>query len=339
MSCAICILAHNEENRLPEMLDSLATQSLLKTEETSVELFVVVNGSSDRTAQVARSHPLAKALGARLHVWDLADPGKSRAWNTFVHAPETSKFSTLVFCDADIDLPDPHCLSKLRDALAGNPSLDVFVSRPVKKSSRESARLVERLVLKAAGTSSDWKKAICGQLYAIRGIRARSIHMPIGLPVEDGFLRAMVLTDGFDKPEDLTRIDGSDEIFHLFAPEKTIAGLIHHETRIVIGGAINSVIFGELVSSDRQARLSLLRQSAKDVLWLPGLLKKRLPQRPDGWVPVHFLVKRSANMLRSANSARGLKRLVLLPVFFCFDLVCWALAQMKLARKSGAGFW
>ncbi len=224
-----------------------------------------------------------------------AEGGKSRTWNRFVHDLSRPDADLLVFADADITLPDPDALARLILALAGRPALWVLNSQPVKDTALRGPRtLVERLALKASGGLDDWKTAICGQLYAMPAARARRFRLPIGLPVEDGFLRAMVLTDALAAPEDLGRIDGLDGLRHVYASESTLAGLLRHQERIVIGSAINAALFAHLRALPPAARGAELDRLSTDPAALRGVLRQALPRAPYGFVPFHFLVKRLA---------------------------------------------
>lgn len=287
-----------------------------------LRILVLANGCTDATAKVART--------AGADVADLAKGGKSRTWNRFVHDLSRPEADLLVFCDADITLPEPDALARLIDGLAARPALWVLNSQPVRATALRGARtLVERLALKASGGLDDWKTAICGQLYAMPAARARRLQLPIGLPVEDGYLRAMVLTDGLAAAEDFSRIDGLDGLRHVYEAEGTLRGLLRHQERIVIGSAINAALFAHLRASPdpaaAQARL------ANDPSALPSLLRATLPRAPYGFVPFHFLVKRLAR-------AR-LSRLPVALLGFAFDAIVFVRAQIRMALGTGAGFW
>ena len=145
-------------------------------------------------------------------------------------------------------LPEPDALARLITALAARPALWVL-NEPAGQGSRRPRRAdsgPSSWPPKAAGGLDDWKTAICGQLYAMPAARARAFRLPIGLPVEDGFLRAMVLTDHLTGPEDFTRIDGLDGLRHLYAAKVTSAGPDPpsgaHRDRL----AINAALFAHL---------------------------------------------------------------------------------------------
>ena len=88
----VTVLAHNEEARIALCLDSLPL------DDPDVQIWVVVNGSSDSTAEIVRGYA---ARGVRLV--DYAEGGKSRSWNRFVldDAPDAQ---TYVFVDGDAQL-------------------------------------------------------------------------------------------------------------------------------------------------------------------------------------------------------------------------------------------
>lgn len=316
------VFAHNEGPGIVTMVRGLQAQAV--PAGVDLRLLVLANGCRDATADLAR------AAGAE--VADLAEGGKSRTWNRFVHDLSRPDADLLVFCDADITLVEPDVLSRLILGLAARPGLWVLNSQPVKDTALRGARtLVERLALKASGGLDDWKTAICGQLYAMPAARARVFRLPVGLPVEDGFLRAMVLTDGLSAPEDLARIDGLEGLRHIYASETTLGGLLRHQERIVIGSAINAQLFAHLRAFPEPARRAELLRLARDDSALPKLLKRALPRWPYGFVPFHFLVKR---LVRA--------RLAKLPVAllgFGFDAIVFLRAQIRMARGTGAGFW
>ena len=271
---------------------------------------------------------------------DLAEGGKSRTWNRFVHDLSRPDAAILVFADADIELPEPDTLARLVRGLAARPELHVMNSRPVKDIVHrpDNLSLTDRLIALAGGTLDDWRTAVCGQLYAMPAARARLRHLPVGLPVEDGFLRAMVLTDDLLAPEDFSRIDGEDA-WHVYASERSLRALVRHQIRIVIGSAINLAVFDALRDIPAGARPEMWRQAAADGGWLRGVLRRRLPRAPHGYVPLHFLTKRSRRLLGAPRRLLTPRGMVLLVGGFGFDLVVYLLAQARMAGGTGAGYW
>lgn len=334
----IGVFAHNEEAGIAAMLATLARQSVLTDPDFDVRINVLSNGSRDGTAEVAAA-ALAATPGQGHRVHDLAEGGKSRTWNRFVHDLSRPAAQVLICADADIDLPDPKALARLAGGLMARPGLHVLNSRPVKDIADGARGPLDRLIAMAGGTLDDWKTAICGQLYAIRAARARALHLPVGLPVEDGFLRAMVLTDALTRDEDLSRIDGDDGVFHLYASERSVGGLIRHQTRIVIGSALNAAAFAHLRGLPAGARRDELARAAGDDGWLGRVAGARLPAWPSGYVPVHFLTKRAGRFLAEPRRLLSPRGALVFGAGTAFDLVVWINAQWRMARGAGAGFW
>lgn len=325
------VFAHNEAAGIAAMLTGLMAQDVHRAEGVSVRVVVLCNGCTDDTADRARGV-------AGVEVADLPLGGKSRTWTRFVHDLSRPDADMLIFCDADIELPVQDALLRLVRGLAARHGLRVLSSQPVKDIIHRPHGLTrqDRLIARATGGLDNWKQAICGQLYAMPAAVARQFHLPVGLPVEDGFLRAMVLTDRLTQPEDLGRIDGADGVFHVYDSERKIGALIRHQVRIVIGSAVNFACFRALERTPPADRAAVLSRAAGDEAWLPGVIRTAYPVWPHGYVPLHFLTKRLA---RAGADWRRPKRWPVLAVGFGFDLVVYVLAQIRMARGAGAGFW
>lgn len=333
----IGIFAHNEEQGIKAMLEGLAGQNLFADPALSVRVLVLANGCRDSTANVARAVTVPG-----LSVIDLPLGGKSRTWNRFVHDLSRPDADQLIFCDADIALPQPDTLMRLVTGLDARPGLAVLNSRPVKDISHNPTNLslTDRLIAAGSGGLDDWKTAICGQLYAMPAAKARRFHLPIGLPVEDGFLRAMILTDQLTSGvEMITRIDGAEGAFHLYASERDIPALIRHQTRIIIGSAVNAACFAHLRSLPVEMRAEALAKASTDDDWLASVLRARLPCAPHGYVPVHFALKRLERAFRAPLQSLHPRRATILILGLGFDLLVYLRAQMQMARGAGSGFW
>ncbi len=335
----IGIFAHNEAGGIATMLEDFLAQTVFSDSGLDLRVLVLANGCSDATAEIART-VFSRHDRPGLEVADLAQGGKSRTWNRFVHDLSRPQADYLLFCDADIALPDRETLARMLRFIAARKELVASPSRPVKNLERSAVPLsaTEKLISASAGGLDDWKHAICGQLYIARAAAIRTIWLPVGLPVEDGFIRAMILTDIFRRPEDLARIDADDGAWHVYASESRLSALIRHQTRIVIGGAINTHIFRRMEEEPVERRAALMEEAARDERWLPDMLRRRLPRLPDGWVPFHYLVKRLSR-LRNRDVLRSPRRIVLLLAGFGFDALVYGLAQIRMARGAGANFW
>ena len=330
MRVDVGVFAHDEAAGIAAMVARLLAQDMSGLEARVV---ILANGCQDDTA--------ARARAAGAEVAELPLGGKSRTWNRFVHDISRPGADVLIFVDADIAFPATDSLRRLALGLAARPGLWVLNSQPVKDivAQPEGLSALDRLIAAAGGGLDDWKTAICGQLYAMPAARARSLHLPIGLPVEDGFLRAMVLTDALTRTEDLGRIDGLDGLWHIYQSERGIGALIRHQTRIVIGSALNFAAFDSLRALPEEARRPALARAAADEGWLGDAARSRLPRWPFGYVPVHFLTKRLARA--RAQPARLLRprQLAVTLLGFGFDAIVYLLAQYRMARGAGVGFW
>jgi glycosyltransferase involved in cell wall biosynthesis len=106
---SVVIPVHNGERYL-----AASIQSVLDQRHAGLELLVVDNGSTDATAEVARSFPSIRYL-------HLADQGLSRALNVGI---EQSRGAFLGFLDAD-DLWSPNRLAVQLEAFAANSAVEM----------------------------------------------------------------------------------------------------------------------------------------------------------------------------------------------------------------------
>jgi glycosyltransferase involved in cell wall biosynthesis len=330
------IFAHNEASGIEDMLVGLVAQDALAHPDFDLRIVVLANGCRDDTVGIAR-----KVLAPGLEVIDLAEGGKSRTWNRFVHEISRVDAHTLIFCDADIEIPAQNGLRLLIDALAARPELWVLNSQPVKDIVYHPVALsfIDKVIASAGGGLDDWKTSICGQLYAMPAARARALHLPIGLPVEDGFLRAMVLTDALTTQEYMSRIDGLGGLVHVYASERGIGALIRHQERIVIGSAINAACFAALRQIPAQMRHAELARASVQPDWLNKILAQQLPRWRFGYIPMHFWVKRLVRFAQTPGGFRSPRRLIITALGFVFDTIVYAKAQFRMFQGVGAGFW
>ncbi|WP_433909971.1 glycosyltransferase [Sphingomonas yabuuchiae] len=339
----IGIFAHNEAAGIGEMLRDLARQSVLRDDRYSVRVVVLANGCRDKTAAAARDAVAAFPDPAMIEVFDLAEGGKSRTWNRFVHDIARADVDMLAFMDADIALPQQDVLARLAAFLHAHPGVDATSSQPVKDIDYYPIPLgfVERLISAGGGSMGNSRSSICGQLYVMRGAVARRLRVPIGLPVEDGFVRHALITGRFADPIRYDRIDQPDGVMHLYASERRLGSLIRHQIRIVVGGAINAAVFGHIIplrARDGEEALSAqLDQAARDPNWLPALLRRELPRARFGWVPWPFLTYRTTYFLK--NGPYTPRKTLMAVVGLGFDGLAFMAAQIRLARGKGAGFW
>jgi len=334
----IGVFAHNEGKRIGPFLKSLSRQSVFRR-DFDVRLHILANGCTDDTVAVVTRLAPQYDLESHIQIHDLSEGGKSRTWNRFTHDLSRSDAGMLVYCDADISFLTDDTIEKLCGFLTSHPDLVASSSYPIKDLAlgEQSLTLVQKLIVSGASSREEARTAICGQLYAARSEDVRRVWMPVGLPVEDGYLRAMLLTRNFTENENTALISADPDIAHVYESERDISGLLRHQIRIVIGGAINLVLFDFLRSVPHESRASAIEEVVDKEGWLGALLAKSLPCRY-GWVPVHFLIKRTQSAMTGGGWYRP-GRLLKLLLGQTFDLIVWIAAQWKMARGSGAGFW
>ncbi|WP_417550267.1 glycosyltransferase [Methylophaga sp.] len=336
----IGIFAHNEEKNIRQIIETVKQQDIFYSEQYSVKVFILANGCKDNTIKFAQ--PLVDET-SKFEIVDLPISGKSRTWNRFVHELSSKDADQLIFCDSDIWFTKKNVLRDLSEGLNKNAMLSAMSSRPIKDlvlaQNRQS--ITDKTIASSGDSFNNWKKSICGQLYALTSSTARSIYLPIGLPVEDGYVRAMILTENMTSSENLSKISGDEDIFHLYQSERTIKNLINHQTRIVIGSAINYIVFEELRQKNftKKEMIEFTKSISENESWLGKLITLKLPSKKYGWVPWHFLIKRFKYVTSDRRKLLKPKKLILLILGVCFDLIVFIKAQYKMAKGSGAGYW
>lgn len=338
----IAVFAHQEAAQIATIIKDLASQDIL-SEPWDTQVWILANGCTDDTVSQARAaiSALDPAVSERFVVKDLAQSGKSRTLNKFIHELARAQAGLFVLMDADIRLVETDTIARMCKAFETRSALRVFSSRPVKDVDHFDLKVgtVARLIAAGAGGLADVKKAICGQLYAIRSTIARRINVPIGLPVEDGFMRAMVATDFLKGADDPDRIDGSPDIYHVYESIRSIPELIRHQTRLVVGGAINSTLYRRIanqVATVEEAE-AFLRKVSTEEAWLGGVLREELPRAPYGYVPFHFWILRLKRL--QLSKLKSPKAILVLLLGFGLDSIAYALATIRMARQQAVGHW
>ena len=168
------VLAHNEERRIARCLASLPLG------EAGIDIHVVVNGSRDNTARIARGFPVT------VHDWPQG--GKSRSWNRFVLDMPEVDGDAFVFVDGDAELACGS-VQALAQALAADPSANAASGLPL--NGRKVRQYREGLVA---------SHGLFGDLYALSGdfvrrLRASGIRLPEDLIGDDSLVGALAKTN------------------------------------------------------------------------------------------------------------------------------------------------
>ena len=176
LDVSIVVLAHNEERDIADCIASLPTP------RGDLAVTVVVNGSSDATAQIVADHA---DLGVRLV--EYKQGGKSRSWNRFM-LDEAEPSGTYVLVDGDARIT-PGTIDGLLRCLAENPRANAASAMPC-----NGRRVAEyrRAMMEEHG--------LFGDCYALRGsfvarMRSGGIRLPSDLIGDDSLVGALVKTD------------------------------------------------------------------------------------------------------------------------------------------------
>ena len=173
----IAVLAHNEERRIARCLASLLTEA------EGAPIHVIVNGSTDRTAEIARA-----VLVSNITIHEFAKGGKSRSWNRFVFDTLEEFAKVHVFVDGDAEVA-PGSVAALASTLTQDLDANVASAMPLNGRKAEFYR---------AKMLADHD--VFGDLYAVRGsflerMKAKAIRLPDDLIGDDGLIGAMAKTD------------------------------------------------------------------------------------------------------------------------------------------------
>lgn len=291
IAVSIGIIAWNEEAAIGRCLESLFAQLLFaqfEARETRIEILAITNGCSDATPKIVQqtfaeqsvSHRNRRAFSCR--PIDVAERGKLRAWNAFVHELSAREASILILMDGDIVLQHPDTLWNMISALLDDSEAWVSTDEPLKDISLGSKNSLRERISLATSTMSQASGAqLTGQLYCIRAEIARRIYLPRDLPAcEDGFIKTLVCTDFLTKPTNPRRIVRAQNAAHIFEAYLSVADVLRNQKRQMIGQTFLHVLhsyLGTLSLAQRQSLAEILRQQDEiDAGWLVRLVQEHL---------------------------------------------------------------
>lgn len=347
MRLSLGIFAHNEEQNIRTTIESLFGQSLFKPaaqgdlDLCSIEILCLANGCTDRTVQVAQEYSPEAASKINYRVLEISAGGKSRTWNAFVHALSDPAADFLILMDADIVFERDDVLEQLLRRLLADPHAYVATDTPVKEFTRatENLSLADRGSLAASEQKSNIG-VLCGQLYCARSEALRLIWLPPELPVEDGYLAAMLTTSGFTSPTDLSRIAWVPTARHFFRTHRSLRGYIAHEARIIVGSTINSWVFSLLWKAGQKGHAGAFvqTQNAADPAWLSRLIEQKVRAGGAWLIPAHFMLWR-LEPLKGQSLPRMVRRAPIALAATALNLVACARANAILKRENAAAHW
>lgn len=173
-SICVIVLAHNEEERIAACLDSLPRGM------ADGEIHVVVNGSRDRTAEIASGF-----AGVTVHDWQQG--GKARSWNRIMLDTPGIDAGAYVFVDGDARIL-PGSIEALARAVS-QPGINAAAGLP---ANGRRAPQYRRSIIAQHG--------MFGDLYALSGefverMRNARIRLPEDVIGDDSLIGAMAKTD------------------------------------------------------------------------------------------------------------------------------------------------
>lgn len=343
---SIGMLAHNEAGVIHRTIASLARQSVLDPAGwaalglAAVEVIVVPNGCSDDTAAIAGQALAALPAGVGATVRELAEPGKSNAWNRFVHELARPDATLLALMDADIEFGTDDVLALLVRRLGEAPPRLVATDGAVKDYRHRRLTLFDRFSRRVSAQQVGGGGGLCGQLYCGQADELRRIWLPAGLPVEDGFIAAMLGTDGFTLPEGRQAVAYVEGARHFYEPVTGPASFIRHEARIIVGSVINAWLFTDLWRAGRHGHAGdyVRRRNADDPRWVEAVCEAERRRHGRWLVPGDFIWWRLTPLRR----LRWPQRLWRAPVALAATLAAlpavWR-ANAILRRPAASRFW
>jgi glycosyltransferase involved in cell wall biosynthesis len=354
MLISIGILAWNEEDVIEKTLVSLFQQSSFRgvhgdLPDTEWEIIVVPNGCSDSTATVAR-RVLANLVGQggnpkiTFAVHELKEPGKSNAWNHYIHKVSNMHANLIIMIDADVEFGETETISNTVNALLQNPQAVVAVDLPLKDVVKKSKKtFIEWVSATASRVSAAGPPGIAGSFFCGRAETLRQIWMPKGLAVEDGFLRAMVVTDCFRTTINEARIIRAENATHYYETLTGLKGIFRHELRLVIGTAVNCYFTWDFMMfatdpSGPGAGILIRNWMEKDPSWYPRFIDNTI--RNHGfWVLPKGMLFRRFSRFKSYRGLRWVKWALFAILGFFLDLPVFIAANRRLKKGGVIGYW
>jgi glycosyltransferase involved in cell wall biosynthesis len=351
MKLSIGILAHNEADYIAKLLNSLEQQSLFTNANQSqtIEVIIVPNGCTDNTVKIAQD--TLKELELKINniswkwkICEVSEAGKSNAWNLFVHQFSATDTDFFYLMDADIQLHHEDTLANMLNELVHNSEYWISLDQPIKNVElKQNKTWIEKLSVAVSKSSNQGQLYICGQLYCGRAEPLRNIWMPAGLPVEDGFLTDMIISENFTlkNPTFTKRIVRVPNASHIFEAYTNPLELINHEVRVVIGMVINSYLTDYLRQRCHKkltAGTIIGQMNQERHFWLNDFVRNDLAKKNWWIIPISIVFRRYSS-LKSHSLFKALLRIPLAILAFIVDLSVFIRANNKLHRHTITNYW
>lgn len=216
ISCALGIMAHNEEANIGRLIEAVLSQSSRAADLT--EIIVVASGCTDATVDIARSWA---ARDARIRVLTQERrEGKASAVNCFLRA---TRENVLLVCSADL-LPSKDVIDRLVEPFA-DPEVAMTTCRPVPVNGRDTFMGFAAHLLWDLHHEINRFTFKAGELIAFRRVFER---LPIRTAVDEASVEAVIRGQGYEVRY------LADAITYNKGPE-TVADFLRQRRRIYAG--------------------------------------------------------------------------------------------------------
>ncbi|MBU6206874.1 MAG: glycosyltransferase [Alphaproteobacteria bacterium] len=173
----VIVFAHNEEKRIGLCLASLPLNA------PNIRIHLLVNGSNDKTADIART-----VSASNLVVHDWPDGGKARSWNRVMHDIPDLEATHYIFVDGDT-VVRPGAVAALVSGL--DQHLQANAASGLPSSGRKAAQYRAEMIA---------SHGLFGALYALSGpfvarLRRSGLRLPEDLIGDDGLIGALAKTN------------------------------------------------------------------------------------------------------------------------------------------------
>ena len=321
------------------MKHSLLSQSLIQDPiHHEIELICVPNGCTDNTAEAARQSLSNAPQTLRWRVEELKTPGKTNAWNVFVH--ELSRPDTELFflVDADIRIQEKDALSNMLAALTARPDLLTCSDQPIKHIAlKEHHTLLDKLSLHASKLTADADGQLCGQLYCARADFLRRFRIPNSIIVDDGFIKKMAVTHLLTEPEDSARrMTTAENASHLFESYSRFADVFATQRRQAAGYIIHRWTWEFLLNQQQEnedAGKTIDRLHAADPAWSEKLIESNLKNRQYRNI-LRVILRTRVQRFKNNDSAKKILQFPILLLHLSMDTAVFFAAVRQLRHKG-----
>ena len=355
MKISIGILAKNEEKNIERTLKSIFKQSVFVEAKNVLngsewEVVVVANGCNDNTAKKAQKtlQTLCNQLGSlqknvSWKIFEINEAGKSNAWNHYIHEYSADRAEIIIMIDADIEFNHSDTIYNSVKELQKNPNVDVAVDTPLKHFSLKTKKsLLEKISSLKSSDMLEGHPGIAGSFYCARAEVLRKIWMPIGLTGEDGFLRAMIITDLFRSTPNPSKISRVSNASHFYEGLTTFREIFRHELRMIIGTTLNCYFCWDflLFATDPAgpgAGYLIKSQLDRNPEWYKEFIKNEVRNRGFWVLPKGLIISKILGM-KNCTPRQMPKKILVNMAHILLDFPVFIFANHKI-KKGAIGHW